>query len=480
MASAVPDGARRRFYARADAATKTGEIWIYDLIGETMWGCGVMAKDVAAAIKQCEAEGAKSLSIFINSDGGEVFEGVSIHSVLSRFAGQKTVYIDGKAASIASLIAMAGDKICISPAAMMMIHDPSAGAMGRSKDLRRKADFIDQIRDSMIEAYSSRTGKDAATIKAMMEAETWMKAPLCVSLGFADEIVQTIAPSESALAEMAIAAAAPSSILASYQNLPADLKQKLFAQHPHLSQSPQSRAPDRVSPKPRASGKDHRHMDTDINEITASHERTVKAQASAHEAETKSFTTRLNIALAERDTAHTQLSSVQAKVATAEGTIKSHEATIGAYKQDAEQIFALTGKTTLAEARGVIAAFKAEAGEVSNLRAQAAAQKEATTKATFMALLDKGVAAGKITPIEFEQMKATPVAGMDTATAFVETYFMKRDPVVKMQETKQPKPEETPVLTGMSAEEIQMLKDAGMDPAAVLASTKAGNTPPVS
>lgn len=479
MASAVPDGARRRFYARADAATKTGEIWIYDLIGETMWGCGVMAKDVAAAIKQCEAEGAKSLSIFINSDGGEVFEGVSIHSVLSRFAGQKTVYVDGKAASIASLIAMAGDKICISPAAMMMIHDPCAGAMGRSKDLRRKADFVDQIRDSMIEAYSSRTGKDAATIKAMMDAETWMKAPVCVSLGFADEIVQAVAPSENALAEMAIAAAAPSSILASYQNLPDDLKQKLFAQYPNLSQSPQARAPERVPTKPpRASGnhKDTTRMDNDVIEAQ---ERANKALATAHATEISSFQTRLTTVTGERDTFSAQAQAARNEISTALATIKSHEGVIAAYKADAQEIFALTGKTTLAEARGVIAAYKEQAAEATNLRAQAAAQKEAATKASFLALLDKGVAAGKITPAEFEQMKATPVEGMVTATAFVETYFMKRDPVVKMAATEQPKPEEI-ALDGVTPEIAAMAKEAGMDPKEIVARMKAGNGVPIS
>lgn len=471
----------RRFHARADASTKTGEIWLYDLIGQTMWSDGISAKDVASAIKQCEAGGAEALSIFINSDGGSVSEGVSIHSVLSRFQGKKTVYVDGMAASIASLIAMAGDKICISPAAMMMIHDPAAGMRGNSQVLRKTADALDEMRDAMVEAYTRRTGKDADTIKAMMAAETWMKSTTCVNLGFADEVVQTAAPADAALAQMAIAARAPSLILASYQNLPDELKQQLFAQHPHLSQSPQSRAPARVPPKPRASAGNSKGAPAMETEILEAQERAGKALALAHKTEVDSITARLNVALGERESITSQLATAQSQLSTANATIKSGDAVIAAFRADAQEIFALTSKTTLAEARGVIAAYKQEASEAKELRAQALAIKEQTAKDSFIALVDKGITEGKITPAEAEKLKATPVAEIPTAKAFVETYFMARAPIVKVAPTDAPKPAAaTAEVAGMDEATANLLRAAGMDPAKVAASTKSGDVPPVS
>lgn len=475
--SPVPDGARRRFYARADASTKTGELWLYDLIGQTMFSDGISAKDVAAAVKQCESEGAKELAVFINSDGGSVSEGVAIHSIISRFAGKKTVYIDGRAASIASLIAMAGDKICISPAAMMMIHDPSGGIRGNSKDLRKTADALDEIRDAMVEAYTRRTGKDASTIKAMMDAETWMKAPTCVNLGFADEVVQVVEPSDRALAAMTVAACVPSPILASYRNLPDELKHQLFLQHPHLLQTPQSRAPDGVHPKPRARG--NPGAPKMENELAEAQERANKALALAHKTEVDSISARLNVAIGERESLNTQIAAANSQLSTANATIKSHEGVIVAFRADAEEIFKLTGKSTLAEARGVIQAFKKDAEDAKDLRAQAQATQEKIAKDSFIALIDKGVTEGKITPAESEQLKATEAKEIPTAKAFVENYFLKRAPIVKVTATEEKRPAASAADAVVDAATAELLKAAGMDPTKVAASVKTGDTPPV-
>lgn len=485
MATEVPDSVRRRFFARVDAQ-KTGEIWIYDDIGSSdlarLLGCsdGISAKDIATAVERCKAEGATALSIFLNSAGGDVFEGTSIGSILGRFAGPKTVYVDGIAASIASVIAMAGDKICMSAGSMMMIHRPGSGQRGTASDMRSAADRLDKIGDAMTEAYAQRTKLDPKVIGALMDAETWMTAKESVEKGFADEVVQPIRSTETAPAEMRVAASALSPILASYKNLPPDLKHKLYAQHPHLSQSPQSRAPDRVPPKPpRASGTTPKG-NTMPDDVTEAQDRAQKALALAHKTETDSINTRLNVMTSERDALTGQVSTARAEIATATTAIKSHETALAAFRADAQEIYALTGKTSLAEARGVIAAYKQEASEAKELRAQAEASKTQVAKDKFLALIDKGVNEKKITPAEAEKLKATEPSQIPTATAFIETYFLARAPMVKTNETQQPDPALAEALAGVPADAIEIARAAGMDPAKIQANIKKGDVPTVS
>lgn len=484
MATEVPDSVRRRFFARVDAQ-KTGEIWIYDDIGSSdlarLLGCsdGISAKDIAAAVERCKAEGATSLSIFLNSAGGDVFEGTSIGSILGRFAGPKTVYVDGIAASIASVIAMAGDKICMSAGSMMMIHRPGSGQRGTASDMRSAADRLDKIGDAMTEAYAQRTKLDPKVIGALMDAETWMTAKESVEKGFADEIVQPIRSTETAPVEMRVAASALSPILASYKNLPPDLKHKLYAQHPHLSQSPQSRAPDRVPPKPRASGTTPKGSPME-NELAEAQERATKALAQAHKTEIDSVNTRLNVMTSERDALTGQIATVRAELSTAAGANKAHETALAAFRADAQEIYALTGKTSLAEARGVMAGWKSAAEEAVALRAQAEASKAQVAKDKFLALIDKGVNEKKITPAEAEKLKATEPSQIPTATAFVETYFLARAPMVKTNETQQPDPALAEALAGVPADVIEIARAAGMDPAKIQANIKKGDVPTVS
>lgn len=482
MPSPDPD-VRRHVYARVDAAKTTGELWIYDDIGPSQsffMPDGIMAKDVIAAIEQCKAEGAKALNIYVNSGGGNVFEGASIHSAIARFQGPKTVYVDGVAASIAHWIAMAGDKVCVSPASWMMVHMPGGLGRGSAEDMRKAADFLDKIRDGMVEGYAQRTGQDAASILAMMEAETWMTGKECVEKGFADEVVKS--PGQAnAPPEMSAAASALSPLLADYSKLPLELKKKLFAQHPHL-QSPQARAPIRVPPTPRASGTIPASRSTrmDIETATAeAQQRAVTALTEAHKTELGSVQTRLTVMTGERDTLNTQLSAIRAELTTAKATIQSHETVIAGFRTDASAIFELTGKTNLAEARGVIAAYKAGSAEADQLRAQLAADKEKNTKASFLALIEKGVTAGKITPAESENLKTTLVADIPTTTAFIENFFMKRDPLIQQGPTGQKKPEGASLPAGMDEETAAALRASGMDPEKVAAAVAAGKTPQV-
>src|SRR5690606_966830 len=117
-----------------------------------------------------------------------VFAGQTIHSMLARHPATITVYVDGLAASAASLIAMAGDVVIMPKNAMMMVHNPSALVWGAAEDMRHMADALDKIRDSMVAAYRAKTGLDDEQIIELLDAETWMTAEEAVELGFADKV----------------------------------------------------------------------------------------------------------------------------------------------------------------------------------------------------------------------------------------------------------------------------------------------------
>jgi ATP-dependent protease ClpP protease subunit len=127
-----------------------------------------------------------AIELHINSPGGSVFDGQAIYSMLKNHKARVDVHIDGLAASIASVIAMAGDTITIPRNALMMIHDPSGFAMGTAEDMRKVATALDKVKGGIIAAYQDRTGKDEAELAELMSAETWMTGDEAVAMGFAD------------------------------------------------------------------------------------------------------------------------------------------------------------------------------------------------------------------------------------------------------------------------------------------------------
>lgn len=122
-----------------------------------------------------DAEG-KNLNIYVNSGGGSVFAGMAIYNMLKRHQGQKTVYVDGLAASIASIIALAGDKVVIPSNAFMMIHKPWSGGYGNANDFRKVADDLDAIEEGLMNVYAEnlKEGVDIETIRQMVQDETWL------------------------------------------------------------------------------------------------------------------------------------------------------------------------------------------------------------------------------------------------------------------------------------------------------------------
>ncbi len=130
-----------------------------------------------------------NITVWINSPGGDVFAAAQIYNMLRDYKGSVTVKIDGIAASAASVIAMAGDTVCVSPVAMMMIHNPATMAMGEAKDMQKAIVMLNEVKESILNAYEFKTGLTRARLSHMMDDETWFNAKKAVELGFADKIL---------------------------------------------------------------------------------------------------------------------------------------------------------------------------------------------------------------------------------------------------------------------------------------------------
>lgn len=128
-----------------------------------------------------------SITLRINSVGGDVFEAQALYGYLKMHKATKTVYIDGLAASAASLIAMAGDRIVMPENALMMIHNPATIAWGTATDLRKEADVLEKVRDTLVAVYKSKTSLESSVLEKMMDDETWMTSDEALAMGFCDE-----------------------------------------------------------------------------------------------------------------------------------------------------------------------------------------------------------------------------------------------------------------------------------------------------
>jgi ATP-dependent Clp protease protease subunit len=166
---------------------KTGEIWLYDQVGEGWFG-GMSAKTFVAEMQKLGK--VDVINLHINSPGGSVFDGVAIYNSLKSHPARIEVDVDSVAASIASVIAMAGDEIRMAQNAMMMIHDPMGVAMGTAEEMRKTAELLDQIKGVIAGTYAKRTGMKDAEVMALMAEETWMSADEALDMGFADTVTE--------------------------------------------------------------------------------------------------------------------------------------------------------------------------------------------------------------------------------------------------------------------------------------------------
>lgn len=168
---------------------KTAEVLIYDTIGAG-WMGGISAQDFAKDLKALGD--LDTIYVRINSEGGSVFDGIAIYNTLIANKAKVTVDIDGLAASIASIIAMAGDTIRMANNALFMVHDPWTFAMGSADELRDQADLLDKVRDQLVTTYVSRSSIDADKVSALMADETWMSSQEALDHGLIDEVTEEI------------------------------------------------------------------------------------------------------------------------------------------------------------------------------------------------------------------------------------------------------------------------------------------------
>lgn len=133
--------------------------------------------------------GSGDITVWINSPGGDCVAASQIYSMLMDYKGNVTVKIDGIAASAASVIAMAGTKVLMAPTALMMIHNPMTAAFGDHEDMQKAIEMLDEVKESIINAYEIRTNLSRAKLSHLMSSETWMNAKKAIELGFADDIL---------------------------------------------------------------------------------------------------------------------------------------------------------------------------------------------------------------------------------------------------------------------------------------------------
>lgn len=178
---AEPDGESVELRIDGDIVSDN-DVWLYEWMDMQ-----------ATSPNQFKAELAKvkgkPITVWIDSYGGDVFAAAGMYNALKEHDGKVTVKIDGKAMSAASVVAMAGETVMMSPVALMMIHNPLTYVEGDMHELRHVADVLDAVKDTIINAYQIKTGRQRAKISEMMDNETWMSAKSAIKDGFADAML---------------------------------------------------------------------------------------------------------------------------------------------------------------------------------------------------------------------------------------------------------------------------------------------------
>lgn len=177
---------RREWFEVKNAASDRAEISIYSEIGFF----GITAEDFVSELRGVSAP---AINLHINSPGGDVFDGIAIYNALAQHPASVDVTVDGIAASIASVIAMAGDTVTMTRGSMFMVHEPFALVVGDSRDMRKTAEALDKMGDSIAEIYTARAGKKPEDWRAVMAEETWYTANEAVEAGLADVVATAAA-----------------------------------------------------------------------------------------------------------------------------------------------------------------------------------------------------------------------------------------------------------------------------------------------
>lgn len=187
------------------------ELELYGTIAEESW----FDDDITPAMFREELfAGSGPITVWINSPGGDCIAASQIYTMLMDYKGDVTVKIDGIAASAASVIAMAGTEVLMAPTALMMIHNPATIAMGDHEDMKKAISMLDEVKESIINAYEIKTSLTRDKLSKLMDAETWMNANKAVELGFADGVLED----EKAVAEIPAYAFSRKSVQAALMN----------------------------------------------------------------------------------------------------------------------------------------------------------------------------------------------------------------------------------------------------------------------
>lgn len=181
----------------------TRTLFLNGTIAEESW----FDDDITPALfKEELLSSSGDITVWINSPGGDCVAAAQIYNMLMDYKGNVTVKIDGIAASAASVIAMAGTKIMVSPVSMLMIHNPATMAFGDSAEMQKAIAMLEEVKESIINAYEIKTGLSRAKLSHLMDAETWMNANMAIELGFADEIMKRDTQDEADIAQPAASA----------------------------------------------------------------------------------------------------------------------------------------------------------------------------------------------------------------------------------------------------------------------------------
>jgi len=175
-----------RVLARGDVGT----MYLYGQIGESFFSEGITAKQVADDLKKLGK--LSTLNVRINSEGGDVFQGKTIFTLLKDQSARVVAHIDGLAASSASLVAMAANEIKIAEGSFLMIHNAWSMSVGNAEEMRRTADLLDQVDQTIVSTYAQRTGNSPQAVSDWMAAETWFNASDAKKHGFADFVVENL------------------------------------------------------------------------------------------------------------------------------------------------------------------------------------------------------------------------------------------------------------------------------------------------
>ena len=268
MAANVTKTNNQSWYSIKAKANDTAEISIYDEIG--FWG--VTAQSFSKDLKAL-GNNLKQINLHIHSPGGDVFDGIAIYNLLKNHPANVTVYIDGLAASMASVIAMAGNEVIMPENAMMMIHKPWGIQGGDAEDMRKYADLLDKVENTLIPAYANKTGKTPEELAEMLSAETWLNGKECVEQGFADKLAEPLVAMASIKSRK----------LEDFENMPKAIKDMLFKPQGNAgTAAPQTTPTEPVNQAPTAPVDNTAQVQAELNKRNADIKAVFAPFGSAH------------------------------------------------------------------------------------------------------------------------------------------------------------------------------------------------------